>query len=137
ELGVLGMLRPTLAEELYEVKAEIWLGEIALPEPAERRYSPIGRYPGVRRDVSVLVDAQVPYARLARDAAQALPPEAKLRLIDVYAGKGVPEGKVSYTLSVFYRHPERTLTDEEVNAWHERLVKALREKGYLIRGLDA
>ncbi len=137
ELGILGMLRPTLAEELYEVKAEVWLGELALPEPAERCYSPIGRYPGVRRDVSVLVDAQVPYAQLARDAAQALPPEAQLRLIDVYAGKGVPEGKVSYTLSVFYRHSERTLTDEEVNAWHERLVKALREKGYLIRGLDA
>ncbi len=136
ELGAVGMLRPTLAEELYEVKTEIWLAELELPEPAERRFGGIGRFPGVRRDVSLLADESVLYAQLERDVKEALPVEAQVRLVDIYTGKGVPQGKVSYTISVFYRDPQRTLTDQEVSQWHAQLVEGLRQKGYLIRGLD-
>ena len=38
-----------------------------------------------------------------------------IRLFDVYSGKGVEDGKKSLALGVTWRHPERTLNDEEVN----------------------
>jgi phenylalanyl-tRNA synthetase beta chain len=47
---------------------------------------------------------------------------------DVYKGKGIPEGKKSVAYAVFYSHPERTLTDEEVSVTHARLVAHLKDK---------
>jgi phenylalanyl-tRNA synthetase beta chain len=50
------------------------------------------------------------------------------RLFDLYAGKDMPAGKHSIALSLRYRAPDRTLTDEEINSMHERIVKELTQK---------
>jgi phenylalanyl-tRNA synthetase beta chain len=55
-----------------------------------------------------------------------LPELVNVRLFDRYAGKELPEGKHSLALSVIYRLAERTLTDEEVNAAHERVTTTLK-----------
>jgi phenylalanyl-tRNA synthetase beta chain len=44
---------------------------------------------------------------------------------DRYRGKGVPEGRVSLSLRLTFRSPERTLTDAEVDAAMDGIVKAL------------
>ena len=56
-----------------------------------------------------------------------------LRLFDVYAGKGIPEGfrSLAYTLS--YRSGTKTLTVEEVEAVHNSVRENLKHKGYVIR----
>ena len=46
---------------------------------------------------------------------------------DRYRGKGVPEGRVSLSLRLTFRSPERTLTDAEVDAAMERIVRALAD----------
>ena len=46
---------------------------------------------------------------------------------DRYQGKGVPDGRVSLSLRLTFRAPERTLTDEEAQAATERIVDALRD----------
>jgi len=45
------------------------------------------------------------------------------RLFDVYRGEGVPSGLKSLAYSLVYRDPERTLTSEEVEQTHEKLVR--------------
>jgi phenylalanyl-tRNA synthetase beta chain len=44
---------------------------------------------------------------------------------DRYRGKGVPEGRVSLSLRLTFRSPDRTLTDTEVDQAMERVVAAL------------
>jgi phenylalanyl-tRNA synthetase beta chain len=44
-----------------------------------------------------------------------------LRVFDVYAGKGMPEGMRSLAFRVTYRSAGRTLTDEEVARMHDRI----------------
>jgi len=46
----------------------------------------------------------------------------KVIIFDVYKGKGIAEGK-SLGLRFFYRAPDRTLTDLETNAVHDRIVR--------------
>jgi len=46
----------------------------------------------------------------------------------------VPEGRVSLTLGLRYRHPERTLTGEEVQASVDGVIRDLRAAGLEIRG---
>ena len=46
-----------------------------------------------------------------------------VRLFDVYRGKGVEPGKKSMAFELAYRAADRTLTTEEVESAHERLVR--------------
>ena len=61
-------------------------------------------------------------------------PEASARqaltLIDVrefdrYQGKGIPDGRVSLSFRLTFQSPERTLTDDEVQAAMQRIISAL------------
>lgn len=56
-----------------------------------------------------------------------------LRLFDVYKGHGVPEGSRSLAFSLAYRDMKRTLSDEEVDAVHNRVREEMASKGYTLR----
>jgi phenylalanyl-tRNA synthetase beta chain len=78
------------------------------------------------RDVSILVDDVLPAATIRGTIRSAAP----LTLVDVrefdrYQGKGIPEGRVSLSLRLTFRSPERTLTDAEVQQAMDRVVAAL------------
>jgi len=48
-----------------------------------------------------------------------------VRLFDCYRGAPVPAGKKSLAYTIAYRAPDRTLTDEEVNALHGAVLQRL------------
>ena len=100
---------------------------------------PPSRYPGMTRDLCVLVDRNQSYGAIIA-VVQALPtgegdvPVESIHLIDRHVGTGVPEGKVSLTFSLAYRSPDRTLTQDEVDRRHAQVVDALaREAGAVLR----
>jgi phenylalanyl-tRNA synthetase beta chain len=95
----------------------------------EIRVEPLPRYPSVTRDVSILVSdtlAAEAVRGTIRDAAPAT--LARIREFDRYQGKGIPEGKISLSLRLTFRSPERTLTDAEVQEAMDAIVGALKEK---------
>ncbi len=51
-----------------------------------------------------------------------------VELFDVFRGKNVPAGQKSMAYAFTYRSPEKTLTDAEVNAAHEKIVEAFKEQ---------
>ena len=51
-----------------------------------------------------------------------------VELFDVFRGQHVPAGQKSMAYAFIYRASDRTLTDAEVNAAHEKLVEQLRQK---------
>ena len=57
----------------------------------------------------------------------------RLRLFDIYEGKGIPEGFRSLAYSLSYRSREKTLKDDEVESVHNRVRESLKHKGYVIR----
>jgi phenylalanyl-tRNA synthetase beta chain len=48
-------------------------------------------------------------------------------LFDVYQKAPIPEGKKGISYRIRYRADDRTLTDEEVNLYHEKVTARLRE----------
>jgi len=89
----------------------------------------------VERDFAFLVDAAVEAEKLvraARNADKALVTAA--RVFDVYAGKGVPDGKKSLAIAVTLQPMERTLTDAEIEAVSNKIVAAVaRATGATLR----
>jgi phenylalanyl-tRNA synthetase beta chain len=45
---------------------------------------------------------------------------------DRYQGKGVPAGRISLSLRLMFRAPDRTLTDQEADAVMNTIFDALR-----------
>lgn len=87
------------------------------------RAEDISRFPEVRRDLALLVDKDVTFARLREIAFAA---EKKLlcdvTLFDVYEGDKLPEGKKSYALGFVLRDIERTLTDQIIDKAMNNLI---------------
>lgn len=132
-LGTIGRLDEQVAS-LYKFRQSVYVAELdlsALLELEERAvlYTPLSRYPSVVRDISLLVGRRVTLSEMLdaiRDEHLEYVRDA--RLVDVYEGANLPEGKRSVTLRIEYRAEERTLRDEEVDEMHARLVRALEEK---------
>ena len=90
----------------------------------------------VERDFAFLVDAAVEAEKLVRAARNADKAAiAGARVFDVYAGKGVPEGKKSLAIAVTLQPMERTRTDAEIEAVCNKIVAAVtKATGAVLRG---
>lgn len=89
-------------------------------------YRPLPRFPAISRDLAVVLPAEVP-AAAARAAIVASGGEllAEVRLFDVYTGGQVAEGCKSLAFALTFRAADRTLTDDEVDGHHRRIVSHL------------
>src|SRR5262245_16582826 len=132
-IGVMGQLHPRVAAR-YKFKQPVFVADLnlrmmLLADRAEVRYHPLPKFPTVVRDLALLIDTGVPFAdvELAIDELE-IPELVEVKLFDLYAGKELPQGKHSIALSLRYRAADRTLTDEEVNAAHERVIKTLKQE---------
>jgi phenylalanyl-tRNA synthetase beta chain len=137
-VGIFGELHPDASErcgaETRCFAAEIDLAWLIEKADVMRYYTPLPRYPAAERDIALLVKADVSVKRIEdviRGAGRLL---ESVRLFDVYKGPQVAEGMKSAAFNLVYRSPERTLTDEEVNAEHGKLLAALeKELGAVLR----
>jgi phenylalanyl-tRNA synthetase beta chain len=108
---------------------EVFLDAPPLPKAKATKARPklvLSAFQPVERDFAFLVDATVEAEKLvraARSADRALITAA--RVFDVYAGKGVPEGKKSLAIAVTLQPVERTLTDAEIEAVCNKIVAAV------------
>ena len=139
-LAHFGELHPQLRERFglagAAVAAEVFLD--AIPEPKRRKKTApdLPAFQPVRRDLALLVDADVPaenLLRAARGAERALVTD--VTLFDRYAGERLPEGKVSLAIQLTLQPREATLTDAEIEAVVAKVVAAItKATGATLRG---
>src|SRR5262249_57270458 len=89
-----------------------------------RRLPPrsLPRFPAVTRDIALVVDeSSLADTILEEIRALADPLVESASLFDCYRGTPIPEGKKSLAYTIAYRAPDRTLTDDEANAAHDRV----------------
>ncbi|TGY88898.1 phenylalanine--tRNA ligase subunit beta [Marinicauda algicola] len=89
----------------------------------------------LRRDFAFLLSTDTPADELLRavkGADKALISE--VRLFDRYEGPGVGEGQVSLAVEVVLQPTDKTLTDKEIEAVSDKVVKAAEKAGAKLRG---
>ncbi len=92
-------------------------------------YEPLSKFPPVKRDLAVILDASLPWGRIETAIrALDLPDLEALEFFDEYRGRQIAPGKKSLAFSLTYRAMDRTLTSEEVDRSQSRLVAALEEE---------
>jgi len=132
-IGVLGALHPEIVHA-RDIAGETLLAELDLCEVARygpRRVTvrPLPRFPAVTRDLAVIVDETFHAGDIVEEIrALASPQIETVRLFDCYRGAPIPSGKKSLAYSVAYRAPDRSLTDDEVNALHATVLERLKSR---------
>jgi phenylalanyl-tRNA synthetase beta chain len=108
---------------------ELDLAKLLEESPDEVRYTDVVSFPAVRQDLAFAVPEEVAAAELVAAAHEAAGPELReMRPFDVYRGEQVGEGRKSIAFTVSFQSAERTLTDEDAAALHERIVGALGKR---------
>jgi phenylalanyl-tRNA synthetase beta chain len=117
--GWIGVLHPRLTQKYGFVRSPLLL-EVDLAPLLERgvpRYRAIPRFPAVRRDIAMLVDAKLALADVLASVKTArLPLLADINCFDVYQGQGVDVDKKSLAFNMLLQHTEKTLTDSEIDS---------------------
>ena len=133
KLGVLGELHPDVLEqfELPErvVALEIDLSRLLAVSGRPVAYSPLPRFPGIERDLAVLIKQDTPAAEIdetIRSAGGEL--LRSVSLFDIYRGEQVPEGYQSMAFSLKFMADDRTLTDAEVGERIKAISEALSRR---------
>ena len=132
-LAALGEIHPDVAEA-FDIKGRVIVAEVDLDalRPMEKDFygiKPLPKFPAVSRDIAVVVDEAVGAGTMMdaiRAAAGKLLEDAKL--FDIYRGEKLGAQRKSVAFAITLRAPDRTLTDEEINAAMEKVLKALSEK---------
>jgi phenylalanyl-tRNA synthetase beta chain len=93
-----------------------------------RMYEPISRYPGISRDISIVVKDDILTAQVVEQIQQHGGEFLqRVAISDFYKGKPIPEGHKNLTVSCFYRSSMRTLQEDEVNAGHGAIIEFLKQ----------
>lgn len=133
-LGAVGLLHPQIARawELAGAPVAIFeldLDKISETQQAKMLFRPYSVLPSSKRDLSFFVAKDVAYADIEGAIRGCrLEDLSGLDLIDVFAGKNVPEGQRSLTLRLSFSRMDRTLKDAEVSAAFETVVQELKNK---------
>ena len=130
-VGVVGRLDPAVAERMG-IAGDVFLAELdadalAACDPEPLRIGTLSRYPAVVEDLAIVVEADLPAARVHAVLTRNRLVE-RADLFDVYQGPQVPEGKKSLAYAVTYRSPERTLTDAEIARVRRGIVGQLERE---------
>jgi phenylalanyl-tRNA synthetase beta chain len=84
----------------------------------------------VRRDIAFVIDKDVQYEKIESAIRSVVGSIAeRVWLFDVFAGKGVPQGKHSLGVALLLRAEDRTLTDKEANDARSRALAAVASMG--------
>ena len=131
--GFFGEVHPQ-ALAAFDIKSRAFLFDLNFDMLGRYRQGvkpvrPVSRFPVSFRDVAFVVDEAVSAAEVDK-AVRSLRSDLieSAEIFDVYRGDPIPPGRKSVALAVRYQSPERTLTDDEVNALHARLGRTLEEK---------
>jgi phenylalanyl-tRNA synthetase beta chain len=124
-IGIFGALHPDICRN-FELSKTAFFFEIDLDALFKMigegmRYQPLPKYPAISRDISMFIPAELENQKIVE-----LIYKTGGRLVEEVFPFDKYKDSVAYRL--VYRHPERTLTEAEVNSKHQEIIQALTSK---------
>ncbi len=127
EIGIMGLVHPTVLKKI-DKKANVVFAEIdvkAFSKIAadDIKYDEPSKFPGIEIDLSFVTDKFAPVGEAVKNANCELIKD--IQVVDLYEDEN---GK-SITVRLFFVHPEKTLTRDEVMNVVNSIIDSLAAKG--------
>jgi len=133
EVAYIGEVNKKICNK-FDVEKRVFYGELYLEKlfgtvKLERQYKPVGKYPSITRDISIIVDKNVSSSEIESIAKEKGGSLVKnILLVDQYSGKQIPDGKHGLLYRIEYRSDERTLEDSEIDKLQSAIKDTLSSK---------
>ena len=134
----LGAVDPRILEA-FDIRQPVfaafldWTALASPPSSPPAAFEEVPKFPSIRRDLALVAPEGTHWADLEKIALRHGGPSLEsLCLFDVYRGKGLPEGTVSYGVGLVFRHRDRTLNYAEIEANIEAMLVTF-EKSLAVR----
>ena len=137
--GQIGYIHPCVADRfdapVGTVVINIEINSILRAASVKRAYTPLPKYPGITRDISVIIDAEIPVGSIEKIIKKK---GGKLlesfSLFDIYTGKQIGESKKSIAYNFVFRSAERSLSESDISPIYNDIVSSLeKELGATLR----
>ena len=131
-VGFLGEVHPTLAKE-KDLK-DTFVFDLNLEKLLEMDrgllvYETVAKYPSILRDIAFVVKEDTHAGNIQAEIEKLGAPLVKaVEAFDVYRGDSIKEDEKSIAFNIHYQDPEKTLTDEEVDASFDKIVERINDK---------
>lgn len=129
-IGTIGEIHPDV-QEAFELGKTVYYFELDFTKLADLGaetgtiVTP-SRFPDTYRDIAMLVGDETPAAAIVECIkGTRIDKLSSVEIFDLYTGDRIPAGRKSVAVRVRYASFERTLTDEEVNRCHQKVINAL------------
>ncbi|MDD2851472.1 MAG: phenylalanine--tRNA ligase subunit beta [Desulfuromonadaceae bacterium] len=132
-IGSVGELHPTVQKN-FAIDKPVYCFELDFEKLVKlsrtnKTVAAPSRFPDSIRDIAMLVPEKLEAHRIVDCIRNEKSKEIEnVYIFDVYRGTGVPDGQKSVAVRVRYRSFERTLTEEEIVALHEKVISTLKNK---------
>jgi phenylalanyl-tRNA synthetase beta chain len=128
-IGWLGALHPQVLKAV-DIDQPVYVFELELVLLQQARlpaFTPLSKYPEVRRDLAIVVDDTVTVADI-ESAIQKVASDRlrEIKIFDIYTGKGVDSGQKSVAFGLILQEFSRTLTDEDIDHEVGKIVSTLK-----------
>jgi phenylalanyl-tRNA synthetase beta chain len=136
-LGTFGQVHPQLRREkslpesvyVFQLSLDVLLNTLDDDQLLVPKFQPFSTYPASDRDIAFFSPVKVTVSEIEKVITKAGKGLLdSVELFDEYRGENVPPGQRSLAFRLIYRSIDRTLTDAEVEAVHNKVREALVEK---------
>jgi phenylalanyl-tRNA synthetase beta chain len=94
----------------------------------ETAFAPLPRFPSVTRDVAVTIEVGISAEEIMTIIGGVDNKYFEsIEVFDCYQGDPIPAGKKGLAFRIRYRSLDRTMTDEEVNQFHQEVLERLQK----------
>lgn len=132
-IGIVGEVHPAVVKQLSlpgrAVAAEVRFDRLTAGGQRTPRARPLPRFPGVRRDLTVVIRGKI----AGLDVVQVIRQLGgytlrEISMLSEYQGPQLGAGARSLSFRLQYQADDRTLTNEEVSALQQRIIEGLKER---------
>jgi len=131
--GIIGLTHSKV-NKIAEINNSVWLAELNWDmlfdffKNYQLIYKEVSKFPSIRRDLALLIDAQISFQDIVKSAKNAERHYLQhINLFDIYQGEKLPLGKKSYAVSFNLVDEEKTMTDAQIEGIMNKLIKALNK----------
>ncbi len=119
----------------FDIKQTVYYADINWTQLLRRlngrkvQYKEVSKFPGVRRDLALLLDKAVSYAEIEKIALREVKRSLKsVNLFDRYEDVKLGDNKKSYAVSFEFQDEGKTLTDKDVDKLVNRLIETYKNE---------
>jgi len=134
QLVHLGVVKSSILKP-FDIKQQVlfadfdWAALCSLASRNQIVFTPIPKFPSVRRDFALLLNKEVPFSKLEEIAFKTEKKLLKdLSLFDVYTGDKLPKDKKSYAVSFTLQDNTKTLTDKQIDKIMTKIRSAYEQE---------